>query len=829
MTATIQTQLEREEHMIEEGRRRYNASQESAVRRDPAASGSGSSLINHYMPQVSEHIELFMAGKHPEGRRRTAHARLVSGLTSDAMAYFTLRAMIGCLFSDERATHGGGSGSSAQSTFISLGRSCEDELRFSKFEIEHPDLHKHLFDAFERNNTTSVSHKRSVLTGVSPTGFEWESWTAQDRFKVGGLLFGLAAEVTDIVTTNRRNTRSRGGKHRTVFELRPTESVLEWMTKHGQFCEDLRPDRIPCVVPPAPWTSWTDGGYYTPRLRARTPLIKGRVSTKEKRNMYQSSNMPAVFDAVNALQGTAWQVNKQVLDVARIVWHGGLGAGLPQSQPLEVPPCPLQPGDDLDSLPEDDPLRAAFEEWKAVAADTYTRETKRYTQSMAVHRIMRVAADFEDGSPLWFVWQLCFRSRAYSASGALTPQGMDLSKGLLRFHKAKPLRDEEGLNWFLINGANKYGFDKAPYADRVQWCHTNEARWTSVAEDPIRWKHIWGEADKPFQFLAWCFEYAAMMKMDNPLDFCSHLPVGMDGSCNGLQHFSAMLRDPIGGAAVNLVPTDKPADIYGRVADRLHEKLTALRHTEPMAARWLEVLGDSVPRKLMKPPVMTLPYGSTQRTCTQTTMAWVLANVYDEFEENTAFLHCIWLTPLIWTSIGEIVVAAREAMSWIQRCCSVSTKAGKSLVYYTALGFPVVQENFMQEKIQIRTQLHGDLQLKIAVDTDRLSGQKQRNSASPNLVHSADATHMMMSVLAAKEVGIEDFAMIHDDFGCHACDAAEFNKIIRNTFADLHTQTSVLGDFSHWLEAWSGKEMPDMPDAGSLDMNAVRDAAYFFG
>ena len=171
MEATIQMQLEREEHMIEEGRRRYRAAQETAVGRDPAASGSGSSLINHYMSQVSEHIELFMAGRHPEGRRRTAAARLISGLPSETLAYFTLRSMIGCLFGDESSNR------AAQGTFIGLGRACEDELRFTKFEIDYPNLYKHLVDGFERNSTTSISHKRSVLTGVSPTDFEWETWT----------------------------------------------------------------------------------------------------------------------------------------------------------------------------------------------------------------------------------------------------------------------------------------------------------------------------------------------------------------------------------------------------------------------------------------------------------------------------------------------------------------------------------------------------------------------------------------------------------------------------------------------------------------------------
>lgn len=48
----------------------------------------------------------------------------------------------------------------------------------------------------------------------------------------------------------------------------------------------------------------------------------------------------------------------------------------------------------------------------------------------------------------------------------------------------------------------------------------------------------------------------------NPSTYMSHLPVHMDGSCNGLQHYAALGRDEAGGKAVNLLPSDKPQDVY---------------------------------------------------------------------------------------------------------------------------------------------------------------------------------------------------------------------------------------------------------------------------
>jgi DNA-directed RNA polymerase len=38
----------------------------------------------------------------------------------------------------------------------------------------------------------------------------------------------------------------------------------------------------------------------------------------------------------------------------------------------------------------------------------------------------------------------------------------------------------------------------------------------------------------------------------------SRLPVQIDGSCNGLQHYAALGRDEPGGTAVNLAPSERP-------------------------------------------------------------------------------------------------------------------------------------------------------------------------------------------------------------------------------------------------------------------------------
>ena len=92
--------------------------------------------------------------------------------------------------------------------------------------------------------------------------------------------------------------------------------------------------------------------------------------------------------------------------------------------------------------------------------------------------------------------------------------------------------------------------------------------------DPLTNKW-WQEADKPWQALAWCYEwalYSNARQFGEP--FYTHLPCASDGSCNGLQHLSAMLRDEGGGKAVNLLPSEAITDIYSDVAKRATELLS---------------------------------------------------------------------------------------------------------------------------------------------------------------------------------------------------------------------------------------------------------------
>lgn len=820
----IRDQLAWEERMVDHGVSRYRGQQDKAVEGSRAEETSaGTRLLRSYILQVSDHIRLYLDGKHPDGRRRNQYAKLLATLDTDKTALFALKVVVNTLYHPQPT----------QRVCINIGRHIEDELKFAKFHTEHKEYYDEVIRSWKRKNTTNYKHKRNTLSvKARDLGMAWTPWSEEVLMSVGALVVSLLMEVCDLVETVRVPRKTRG--HSDVF-LVPTEKCIEWVKEHNALSELSRPDCMPCIIPPEDWSDWKTGGYYSAHLRDRTPLVKvrGNSSTHPQAKLLDQADMPVVLSAVNAMQKTGWVINSRVKKVMQEVWHKNLGTGMPRSQPYEMPRSPIPQGVKPSSLDEDSPLYAAFVNWKAEAREVHTLEKERVAQNLAVSRSMRMATDMEKYDAFYYVYTCDFRGRVYSATSGLSPQGTDHAKAMLQFADAKPL-GPRGLYWLKVHGANKWGTDKCSRDEQVAWIEERHADWLRVSDDPIGNRSVWASADKPYQFLAFCFEYAQAVEAGE--HFQSRLPIALDGTCNGLQHFSAMLRDEVGGAAVNLVPADKPSDIYQQVADVCTETLRNA-HAEPNAgagaANWLslfhEVNRGVMPRKLSKPPVMTLPYGSTQQSCTGSVYKWLMSTASGFFPANSEFRHALYLSPILWGAIGEVVIAARAAMAWIQGAVSDMAKNNLPMQFITPLGFPVYQRSLAFKSRQIETQIGGRLRLRVAEEVDRIDVRKQRQGSSPNFVHSVDATHMIMCIYRGMLEGITSFACIHDDFGTHACDTDRWHSIIREEFVKLHGDVNVLELFKEQHEQRHDLVLPDLPPMGNLDIRDVLKSPYFFG
>jgi DNA-directed RNA polymerase len=563
------------------------------------------------------------------------------------------------------------------------------------------------------------------------------------------------------------------------------------------------------------------GGFYSPEMQSKFPFVRSRFRSK-----LQHSDLSEHMSCVNKLQRTGWRINSRTAHFLQWAIENNVTAllKLPSTLPYEFPPSPVQGIDKADFTEQQ---RDSWMGWKRETAALHSEERKRFGSALGMWRIHAMVEEYRPYDQFYFVYTCDFRGRIYPVTAGLSPQGADYSKGLLQFSEGKAL-GADGAYWLAVSGANLYGYDKVTYDERVAFVSGElHTRILAAAGNPcdIESARFIAEADKPMQFLAFCFDYAGWWEQGD--NFVSHTPVGLDGSCNGLQNFSALLRDSVGGLATNVLPSDTPRDIYAEVARVAVSGLNSVDSDRVAAAR--KLLGLGIDRNTTKRPVMTLPYGLTKHSAGGYISQWLRKNHaqhYTDFSEYNDAKNL--LNDVVWDSIGKVVKAAREGMDWLQQVASIAAKEGSPLIWRTPTGFLVHQEDVRSTVKRVDTALSGSrIQYSIREYTDKIDVAAMKNGSSPNYIHSLDASHLVKTVMECS--GINSFQMIHDDFGCHACDIPELHRAIRVAFVRMYRDVDLLDKFRREIQAGIKKELPAPPELGDLDIEQVLDSEYFFG
>lgn len=715
-----------------------------------------------------------------------------------------------------------------QSVAVQIGKNLEDELRYQKFQELHPGLFHRMMTKLD----TTRSRKRQMLvTAYNRHCDTWQSWPEQLRLHLGMLLIDLFQQVTGFIEiVDKKEDRNKTSKI-----VVPSADVLAFIEKNHDAAQMLNPVYLPMVVPPADWDSPRGGGYLTIHTKQLT-LVK----TKNRNYLEELEGMPEqmapVYEAINHIQRTPWRVNHFVLAAFQIIHDRGLSvAGLPMGEDLPVPLSPLASDQKSDELTEEQ--KEKFKAWKQAATAVYEENIRIKSKRLMTSKIRAIAEKFSVYDCIYFPHTMDFRGRIYPAPMYLNPQGNSLAKGLLEFADGKPLGSNEAACELAIHGANCYGYDKASMQERVDWVVERQDKICRVASDPLG--DLWWakEADDPWSFLAFCKEWAGFC--ENGYDHVSYIPIAKDGSCSGLQHFSAALRDPVGGAAVNLIPADRPADIYQTVINKTIEKVRAdLTQNEfkDMAQAWLNY---GMTRKTAKRTTMTRVYGSTLYSARSFVQEYIMETDAKRRQEDPNYVSAlhgiefeasIYLAKHVWASINETVIAAKDGMDWLQECARVLAAENLPIVWTTIDGFPVMQNYPDMAKRRVKTKF-GDQLVYLTVQEaikDKLDRRRQGNGISPNWVHANDGCHLRMTVNLAAANGVTHFAMIHDSFGCHAADVEMLGACLRETFVELYVDNDPLQRFKEEGEALVGKELPALPPKADLDVTQVRDSEFFF-
>ncbi|MFB1490239.1 MULTISPECIES: DNA-directed RNA polymerase [unclassified Thiocapsa] len=464
---------------------------------------------------------------------------------------------------------------------------------------------------------------------------EAEAW----RILARALLDNLLAALGGWFAVQTGNTRHRDGKPHTEKRIEIRNPALE------QRIERLLRN-LPLHLTPQPLISpvFYGGVASAPTDDAaetaiRIDLIGYRRTNafmrSAQRGILHADHCPPVFaryvEAIDLQQSVPWRVNRDLLHWTRALIATVDAAPNAHDEDAGLPDWVRE------NLyrPKQERPRTRFHSKRD--RDSRKARPGEFLDHPAAGRALDALCPSDplvDRPAFYLPWKADYRGRIYAQTAWLNPQGGDLQRALLEFARGQALT-EAGVGALRRHGANliargrllsDLGIDDRQVLtleERERWVVEHEHAILASAADPLA-EPFWREAaDKPMQFLAFCLAYRQWMEQPEGL---IHLPVQIDGTCNGIQHIAALTGDAQLARAVNVLPRQDglPADIYSELAERARQTLgqvpipkgqavhrdglklaDAWLAADPARRAWLD-------RKTAKKVVMTIPYGASR-------------------------------------------------------------------------------------------------------------------------------------------------------------------------------------------------------------------------
>jgi DNA-directed RNA polymerase len=599
-------------------------------------------------------------------------------------------------------------------------------------------------------------------------------------------------------------------------------------TALNSMLKEVDKDKVDLFPVPQPSSDWTNT-YLHPE--SKYPLIKN--APEETIVKVEESDLSYITETLNKLNRTGWRINEVVFDVFKAC--------------MKSEKTPFKFSREIDPK-------------------------KKASLLIEINAITGIA-DRNLENAFYHLYNLDFRGRIYPNTAFLHEQSSDNAKGLLLLDEAVVL-GEEGLYWLCVHTANVFGKDGIPLDERVQWVQDNMEDIRRYAGDPMDYAD-WMDADKPFCFLAACVELVMLdswvLSGNLTEEFPSCLPVYIDGSNNGTQHLVAMSKDEIIAPLVNLVPSDKPGDVYMFIANHaiaeIHARVDAMSiadvamfdmvynkylsllrdverypeksdkkklakvamlefknhnhdiRTKLFPVYWSRINDKKIWRKTVKRNVMTLAYGGTRQGMGE--------QVVDDTRDLSQYLRdkeIKWgymLGSLIYDVCYKELKGPAKMLRMFQDLAKRENDLNRHLEYNTPItNFPF-RHNYRKAKSREVSFYYGEDRIRLTLSVWQeatLDKQRQKTGTPPNVVHNLDAVHVAIVVHDAPYT----VTVVHDSFGCHAGNMGHMFMFVREKFVELYE-----GEPLEYIMKQVGS-LDLIPEKGNLDVREVLNSDFAF-
>jgi DNA-dependent RNA polymerase len=652
---------------------------------------------------------------------------------------------------------------------------------------------------------------------------EWTPWEKKLRIKVGAWGFDSCLQaLSGVIGRDEQGAPMLiAGAWSDAVDL-ATKQVLN----HPVYAPDLKP--------PEPWTR-----FYN---RDHEPFLRHCRDVQAAKDAIANEQMRKHLDGVNYLKSIAWRINEPVADFV-------LELGKQRHRLLGIKG------------------RWDRGDWRVFDYDMNQVERLR-------------------GETFWTDINCDWRGRLTPLPHFNYGRG-DHIRGLFKFAQEYPI-GERGIWWLKVATANCFDEDKRirrlPFEGRVAWTERNLDKIREIAANP-RSGLVWRDDGKsysvigrrsistlqdpwlskaadPIRFVAHAIELAAALALERPEDFKTSLPIALDASNSGAQHYSMLARDRKGAELTNLIDTGKPQDLYGEVLDVNTRRLTVLTDEGADHARlWLT--SGILDRKVFKTLTMTFLYGQGEAGHAKLLLEKLPlrnaqfvtekleseARTPDEFYERAELAppdeqlvvrviqrrfkredlspgSLEFMVGVARNAIATLLPGAVKIQEFARGIADALATAGKPLRWPSETGVPVCNEYLEPDQTQPRLWIGGRSFRPKAVDgkPDTLDAGKCARAAAPNLIHSLDASHLARVALACECENIP-LATVHDSFAVPACHVDRLQEIWARELRPMYDGNStVLNEIYDYARRELGPDfpLPDIPQSGDLEPSEVQ-------
>ena len=418
-----------------------------------------------------------------------------------------------------------------------------------------------------------IGRAQRIIEWADKFGFDNTRWKNDVTYlnKHGIPLLLAVEKALPHVIVLRKEKRS-GDTHRRWYVCLATEGA-ETIDNNNELLKQFASYYGPMVCEPRKWGRDSLGPYMTKGKSWSLPLVRnmGEAQAKAVAEGLRNGELNQVVAALNAIQETPYSINEYVFEAIQwIEEHTDENAryanpiaekvgGFPNLKRLPVPK--KMPREEFEKLEQSDQVMMGK---KFEKIEKHNLSAKGALEQL--ERTIGQAEMVKKFEKFWLPHNLDYRGRVYHIPD-FGHHRTDFVRALFSFAN-KTLVTEDEAPYLMLQLANTGGQDKKTLDDRLAWVEENSEQILAAGEDFKSTVDWWGSQDTDsLQFLAACREwylYTEAKRKGEP--FYSGLPIAFDGSCSGLQHYSAAGKSKGEAAKVNLLPAksrmDKPADFY---------------------------------------------------------------------------------------------------------------------------------------------------------------------------------------------------------------------------------------------------------------------------